>query len=1267
MCQVSKLVSLSLLGESMRLTRIATMLSAFMMFASSMLCAQEMNTVRFQRYGVDDGLSQTTIRDLYQDQKGFVWLATQDGLNRFDGYEFRVYRSDPVKKNTLGDNHVVALEAAGHEGFWAGTQSAGLALYNPVTDDFKRFQAGGKYGDIADNGISALKLDQKKRFWVATNAGTLQWLDEKQMAFQKVASVNYDLVGRVKSMTDFRQGLLVGTRNGVYFLANEQASLQAWPAKSPLTTEIETIAQSPDGKEIWIATLEEGLFRYTVDGQLLEQIKRSDGLADDNVRDLKFDRSGRLWIATFDGLSRIDSSKAAIKTWRYNQGLGGSLASSRIQSLMQDRDGLMWIGTWLNGVSLFIPRTETFQEITSQSGGNNALPASAVPGLFVDQDATIWFGVLEGGGLVHYDLQKGVLKRYVNNPDDPASLPPGAVQNIVRDRKNRIWVATGAGLAKLNPDGKTFEIFRNEKDNPLSLPYNAIQRLYVDSKGTLWIGTGGGLASRCESCSTFERYPVPATNDSKTYSSNEIVNAIFEDSQSQFWFGLRPGGLVRLDRRTGVMQRFRGEPGKKGALSHDTISSISEDSRHRLWVGTQGGGLNRMDLNPNGDVVFTSYSTENGMTANAIGGTVEDKQGDIWASTTTGLSRINPMSNQIENFGSRDGAQGIGYFIGSYGKLRDGRILFGGLRGVTVFDPLEVGSQSPPNRVELTFIRVLRSGERNGNAKPYKFLSKGNGAKLDLEAGADDINLEFSALSFTDPGSLRYAYRMVGVHDEWQETDAMRRVATFNNLKPGDYQFEVKARSPDGQWGAVFEMPIHLQAPWWATVWAKLSYFLLAAIIVMTFIWSVSLRLRERERAQAEIRDSEQRLKLTLWGTGDELWDLDIGQDVIRRSNPLLILKGSTGEFSMNARSLMRYVHPEDADAFDKAMREHIKGVTEVFDATCRSQSAEGGWRWIRMRGRVVERDSSGKALRMVGTTGDITELKQHEIALAEINSELEQRVTQRTNALSKVNFDLQQTIDQLTQTQQQLVESEKMAALGGLVAGVAHEINTPLGIGVTAASFLDAEVKRLQKSLQDNSLSKSDLESFSQNVGESSQLILRNLYRADKLVKSFKQVAVDQSSEETRVINLHGYIEEVLVSLQPAIKKTPHEVHLYCKDMLVFETYPGAIYQILVNLVMNALLHAFPNGEKGKIDILITQDRDVALIEFRDNGCGMPEDIRRKVFDPFFTTRRGQGGSGLGLHIAWNLATQLLGGSLSCESEVGKGSSFYVRIPMQS
>lgn len=1248
----------------MRFARVLVALAISMMFTSANVYAQDLNAVRFQRYGVENGLSQTTIRDLYQDQEGFVWLGTQDGLNRFDGYEFRIYRNDPAKQNTIGDNHIIAIESAATKGFWVGTQSGGLALYDPDRDDFRRFQAGGKFGDLADNSITTIKLDAHKRLWVSTNAGTLQWLDDKQMFFQNIASVTNDSVGRVKSILDYRNGLLLSTRNGIFFLANERARLQPWPLQSPMNIEVETAIRSLDGKEIWVATLEDGLFRFTESGRLIQHLRRQDGLADDNVRDLKFDRLGRLWVATFDGLSRIDAPNAEIKTWRYNEGLGGTLASSRIQSLMEDRDGLMWIGTWLNGVSLFIPRTETFQEITAQSGNANALPGSAVPGLFVDKDASLWLGVLEGGGLIHYDLKKGILARYVNQPGKPNSLPGGAVQSIARDRKGNIWVATGTGLARLNPDGKTFEVFRNEKDNSRSLPYNTLQRLFVDSRGTLWIGTaGGGLASRCEACTYFDRYPVP---DGNKYTSNDTVNAIFEDSQGQFWFGLRPGGLVKLDRQTGVMQRFRGVPGKAGSLSHDTVTSIFEDSRNRIWVGTQGGGLNRMVVSPRGEISFTLYSTKDGMAANAIGGMAEDTQGNIWASTTAGLSRINPEREEIENFGSRDGAQGIGYFVGSYGKLPDGRMLFGGLRGVTVFNPLEVGSQPAPNRTDITGLRVLKSGKRSTAAeRPFIYTEQETGGKLELEAEADDISLEFSALSYTDPQALRYSYRMIGIHDDWVETDSLRRSASFNNLEPGDYRFEVKARSPDGQWGEPYLMPIHLPAPWWATTWAKFAYAALATIIVVMFAFEVIQRLRERQRAQKDISDSEQRLKLTLWGTGDELWDLDIKSQRMVRSNPLRILKASNDEIVENTTSLRDSVHPDDIAVFEEAMYKCVKAIEESVDVTLRVQSIHDEWYWIRIRGRVVERDERGHAIRMSGTTGDVNEFKLHEIALAEINAQLEQRVAQRTEALNKLNVELHTNLDQLTQTQQQLVEAEKLAALGGLVAGVAHEINTPLGIGVTAASFLDVEVKRLDKMLHESTLTKEDLENFSRNASESSQLILRNLYRADKLVKSFKQVAVDQSSQETRVINLHNYVEEVLVSLQPAIKKTPHEVHLYCMEVLVFETYPGAIYQILVNLVMNAMLHAFAKTDKGKIDILISQDRDTALIEFRDNGCGMPEDIRRKVFDPFFTTRRGEGGSGLGLHITWNLATQLLGGSVSCESEVGKGTSFYLRIPM--
>lgn len=1255
----------------MRLAPCLLRVLVLMLWIQPCAWAQDLNAVRFQRYGIEDGLSQTTVRALYQDSQGFVWLGTQDGLNRFDGYEFRVYRNDPAKTNTLGDNHIVAMEHAAGPGFWTGTLSGGLARYRPETDDFKRFKADGKFGDIANNGISALFLDRNKRFWVGTSIGSLQWFNEKQAMFENVASVNADSVGRIKSLIDHGDGLLMGTRNGIFFLKNENAQPQAWPSQSPLNTEIEKMAASPDGKEVWVATLEQGLYRFSLSGQLLQQIRRGDGLAHDNVRDLKFDRFNRLWLATFDGLSRIDRPNGEIKTWRYESGNTSSLSANRTEPLMEDREGLMWVGTWMNGVNLFIPRTESFKEINAQSKTPFTLPSSVVPGIFVDVDYTLWLAVSEGGGLIHYDMKKGVLQRFVNQPDNPASLPAGVVQNVVRDRKGVLWIATGAGLARMRADGKNFDIFRNDKNNPDSLPYTAVQRVFADSRGTLWIGTaGGGVASRCETCDKFKRHPVPDNNNTgkpNSSVSNDFINIFYEDSKGYIWFGLRPGGLVKLDPQNGVMQRFRGEPGKADQLSHDSVTTIFEDSKKRFWIGTQGGGLNLMTINADGSGRFKHFDTKNGLAANAIGAMQEDANGNLWVSTTSGLSRISSGLDQVENFGTRDGVQGIGYFIGAKGLLPDGRMLFSGLRGITVFNPREINSLRTAYRAQLTALRVLKSNAKQSDVKPFVYSHQPSGDRLNLEVGADDINIEFSALSFADPHKLHYAYRMLGANEQWQETDSIRRMATFNNLKPGDYQFELKVRNDNAQWGEVFKMPVHLPSPWWASLWAKAVYFLLGVGLVAVFVWNVGSRLRERERAQAVIRESEQRLKLTLWGTGDELWDMDIEHDSIHRSNPLLILKGSTGDFTSNARSLNQYIHPEDIGIFENSMREHMKGNTETFDATFRTEATTGGWRWVRMRGRVTERSSSGRALRMAGTTGDITELKQHEIDLAEMNGELEQRVGQRTDALTRLNKDLQETIDQLKLTQQQLVESEKMAALGGLVAGVAHEINTPLGIGVTAASFLEGEVKRLNQLLFDKELSKSDIETFGRNATESSQLILRNLYRADKLVKSFKQVAVDQSSEETRKINLHAYVEEVLVSLQPAIKKSTHEVNVYCKEVLLFETYPGAIYQILVNLLMNAILHAFPDQTKGKIDILISRDMDMVLLEFCDNGCGMTEDIRRRVFEPFFTTKRGVGGSGLGLHIAWNLATQLLGGSLSCESKSGQGTSFYLRIPMKA
>ena len=444
----------------------------------------------------------------------------------------------------------------------------------------------------------------------------------------------------------------------------------------------------------------------------------------------------------------------------------------------------------------------------------------------------------------------------------------------------------------------------------------------------------------------------------------------------------------------------------------------------------------------------------------------------------------------------------------------------------------------------------------------------------------------------------------------------------------------------------------------------------LLAIFAMLLAFGLGFLVRERLTAgtrrahRAAEKDSEQRLDLVLWSTGDELWEMDMSKDTFTRTNPLRQLELTNYQVVHAASTLRTEVMEDDRPAFDAALIAHFKGETEYLDMVYRARTNDGSWCWLRTRGRVVERDASGRAVRMLGTTGDITVFKNHELALEQLNLELESRVQQRTLALDQSNRELHESLHELKEAQDQLVHAEKMAALGGLVAGVAHEINTPLGIGVTAASYLEQETKRLGVELEEKRLSAESLNRFRQSALESCQLILRNLMRADKLVKSFKQVAVDQSSEQRRRIDLAGYLQEIMSSLHPTLKRTQHQVEIRVPDGLELETYPGALYQIVVNLVLNSLMHGFRDRNDGHITMTARRLGDNIAMTYQDDGVGMSDEIRRKIFEPFFTTRRGEGGSGLGMHIVWNLATQVLHGTISVESAPGAGAIFELRFP---
>ncbi|WLD57743.1 ATP-binding protein [Salinispirillum sp. LH 10-3-1] len=327
------------------------------------------------------------------------------------------------------------------------------------------------------------------------------------------------------------------------------------------------------------------------------------------------------------------------------------------------------------------------------------------------------------------------------------------------------------------------------------------------------------------------------------------------------------------------------------------------------------------------------------------------------------------------------------------------------------------------------------------------------------------------------------------------------------------------------------------------------------------------------------------------------------------------------------------------------------------------------GYRGPAMTGEEVadlgrRRDELGTAFQalqemQIGLAERDREILQHQ-------SNLEEMVEERTRDLQQANDALAETIDKLKLAQDDLVEAEKMASLGGLVSGVAHEVNTPLGVSVTAASHLDDEVRTMRQAVASGALTKTQFDAFLGSAGESCDIILGNLRRAAQLISSFKQVAVDQSSEEQREILLRSYIEDVLRSLLPRLKHTAVTVEVTGDDTLQLLTYPGALAQIVTNLVMNAIIHGFAEGkESGRIviDIELERDQSVSIL-FSDDGAGMKDSVRQRIFEPFFTTRRGQGGSGLGLNIVYNLVVQRLRGKIRCESAIGKGTQFHISLP---
>lgn len=1235
--------------------------------------------VHFRTFSVSDGLSQATVRVMAQDTRGFLWLGTQDGLSRFDGSEFRVYKADRDDSWSLSQNHIWALTADPDGSLWVGTQAGGLDHYDPLLDRFVRYRNElGNPHALASNHVTALLLDRDKRLWVANSAGRLQWFERKSETFEDVPFGVHPALRMVRSMLQSADGTIwLGASEGLWQVNADGTDLHEVVDQENHSLDVYALAQSANG-DLWVGVAETGLYRFSADGLPLKHyrertVKTGSDLPDGAVRALLADADGGLWIAgNTRGLARLAPDLETFVEYSHDPGRSQTVAANRLSSLLRGKDGSLFVGSWANGLSVQNPRTQAFYRIESVAGDPRTLPSRLALTVWGDPDGTLWVGVLEGGGLVHLDPKKGVIGRYLHDPKRKDSLSHNFVQFITRGRDGNLWVATnGGGLNRMRGDKDSFEHFKHDPEDPGSLAENSLLSVFEGRDETLWIGTlNQGLDELCKTCKSFvhHRHQAAEANDS-AHLGGDTVGDIVETAKGDLWLALRGGGLDRYDRNAQRFEHFHSIREDPASVGSDAISTLTIDSRGELWIGTQGGGISHLLPGTENAPRFETFGAKQGLAAEAIGKIMDDANHKLWISTTAGISRFDPVRETFINFGPHDGTLTSGYWINGATRLPGGVMVFSGLDGISFFKPRDVVLPAPPTpiatRLLLQNIPVkLKWRDPDSPVDVSLWL----GGKVELSHEQDNITFEFAALDFTDPESIDYAYRLDGHDQEWIETSASRRFATYTDLSAGSYQLRLRTRRDGQAWSdKEFVVDVNVAPSIWASPRAYAAYFIALLLLAwLTTLW-VRSNLHRRASAQEAIRQSEERLKMALWGSGSELWDLDMLTRQMVRENRLehLAINSEALGDSIDAHNL--FVNEEDLHEFNKALIAHFKGESDSFEASYRTLDINHNWVWLLSRGRLVERDAAGQGLRMAGTTHDITDLKTAEEALRKLNDELEQRVESRTSDLKTTNFELQQTLDRLKRTQKQLLESEKMASLGGLVAGIAHEINTPIGVSVTAASHLSEEAARLSKLLENENVSRSDLRRFEHATIESSQLILRNLQRADRLIRSFKQVAVDQSTEDRRVIDLGVCINEILTTLGPTLKKTPHRIEVICVQPVICETAPGALYQIISNLVMNSVIHGFADGRSGSIEIGVSRRQGTIEIDYLDNGQGMDEVANARIFDPFFTTRRGSGGSGLGMHIVYNLVTQVLGGTIAVDSSPGKGVRLSIRFKSES